>query len=133
MKLRRERISRDEPAGPRRGDRARCVVDPRHLLLRREDQGGVQHAGAARRPVDIVATSEFKIFAGFVGVQSRGLKVTRVFAKVVPILALDDKTDPESQFSDYTSAMLQLTPIDANRVFHMLDTGLIFYFIKVDA
>jgi pilus assembly protein CpaB len=86
--------------------------------------------------VDIVATSDFKLVSGgaLVGTTPRsGLRVTRTLLKKVQLLALDDKTDPESQFTDYTTGTLQLDPEDANRLLHAMDTGSLIHVIKVEA
>jgi pilus assembly protein CpaB len=83
--------------------------------------------------VDVVLTSEFKIVSGPTAQVGKGLKVTRTVLKKVQILALDDKTDPENVFNDYTTATLQVTPDDANKLLNGIDTGSVIHILKLEA
>ena len=82
--------------------------------------------------IDIVVTTDFKVVGG-PGITGKQFRVTRTLLKKVQILALDDKTDPETQYTDYATATLQLTPDDANRFLNAMDLGATLHILKVEA
>lgn len=85
--------------------------------------------------VDIVMSQQFQLTGATVGSPggAKGLKVTRTLLEKVQILALDDRTDSESQFQDYSTATLQLRPDDANKLLNALDAGSVMHLLKVEA